>query len=216
MPFVMAQETVNQFDANGKRHGVWKKMYENGNLRYTGKFKHGKEVGEFRFYALKGGKAPIAIKKYEMNNDTVQVSFYSVKGKLASNGAMVEQKRVGLWTYFFSDGKTILSTENYVDNQLDGASITYYKSGKVTEKAYYKKGKLNGLQERFTDTGLPISSITYKEGVADGPAVFYDRAGKVLAEGKYQAGLKKGVWLVRRDGEMIRFDGSMVPQRLVE
>lgn len=216
IPFIISQETVNQFDADGKRHGVWNKMYDNGNLRYTGKFEHGKEVGEFKFYALTGEKEPIAIKKYEKNNDTVQVSFYTSKGKLESKGAMIDKKRVGLWTYYFSDGKTLLSSEQYKDGQLEGESITYYKSGKITESAHYKAGKLDGLQERFTDKGLPISSITFKNGIADGPAVFYDKEGKVLAEGNYKAGLKMGVWLVHQDGEILRYDGSMVPQRLVE
>lgn len=216
IPSVIAQKAMNQYDTNGKRQGVWKKMYNNGNLRYTGRFEHGKEVGEFKFYALTGEKNPIAIKKYEKNNDTVKVSFFTKSGKLESKGSLLDKKRVGLWTYYFPDGKTILSTEHYQNGQLEGVSITYYKSGKITEKTNYKAGKLHGLQERFTDTGLPISSITYKEGIADGPAVFYDRKGKILAEGSYQAGIKKGVWLVHQKGEIHRYDGSMVPQSLVE
>ena len=41
---VFAQKT-NQFDANKKRTGVWKKYYKNKRIRYSGEFKDGKEIG---------------------------------------------------------------------------------------------------------------------------------------------------------------------------
>ena len=45
-------QKINQFDANGKRHGVWKKYYDDNKnkIRYSGEFKNGKEVGTFNFY----------------------------------------------------------------------------------------------------------------------------------------------------------------------
>ena len=49
---VYAQD-INQFDESGKRHGVWKKYFEGTKqLRYEGKFDHGKEVGKFLFHSL--------------------------------------------------------------------------------------------------------------------------------------------------------------------
>ena len=44
-------QSVNQFDADGKRHGIWKKNFDKTNvLRYEGEFFHGKEIGVFKFY----------------------------------------------------------------------------------------------------------------------------------------------------------------------
>ena len=38
-------QDINQFDAEGKRHGVWKKNFEGTDqLRYEGEFDHGKEI----------------------------------------------------------------------------------------------------------------------------------------------------------------------------
>ena len=49
--FAQKTETkVNAFDKDGKRHGNWKKYYQNGRLRYTGNFLHGKEVGAFMYF----------------------------------------------------------------------------------------------------------------------------------------------------------------------
>ncbi|GAA4239505.1 hypothetical protein GCM10022291_34080 [Postechiella marina] len=39
----VSAQNINQFDAQGKRHGVWKKNFENTKvLRYEGTFNHGK------------------------------------------------------------------------------------------------------------------------------------------------------------------------------
>ena len=46
-------QSINQFDANGERHGLWKKNFEGTDQpRYEGTFDHGKEVGIFKFYKL--------------------------------------------------------------------------------------------------------------------------------------------------------------------
>ena len=42
-----AQGQINQKDAQGRNHGLWKKNHPNGKLRYIGNFDHGKEVGPF-------------------------------------------------------------------------------------------------------------------------------------------------------------------------
>jgi hypothetical protein len=42
-------QNVNKFDENGKRHGLWKGIYEDTkNPRYEGTFEHGKEMGVFK------------------------------------------------------------------------------------------------------------------------------------------------------------------------
>ena len=49
-----AQNELNGFDENGERHGIWRKNYPNSyQLRYEGKFNHGKEIDTFKFVVLK-------------------------------------------------------------------------------------------------------------------------------------------------------------------
>ena len=51
LPVLASAQDVNQLDADGKRHGIWKKNFENTKiLRYQGEFFHGKEIGVFTFY----------------------------------------------------------------------------------------------------------------------------------------------------------------------
>jgi antitoxin component YwqK of YwqJK toxin-antitoxin module len=201
---VSAQSKINQFDAEGKRHGVWKKMHRNGNIRYQGKFEHGKEVGTFKFYAITGEKHPMVIKKFQGYSGIVDVHFFSKKGIVESQGKMEGKKRVGIWTYFFNDGKTVLSTETYKDGLLDGEVKIFYKSGKITEISHYKSGKLHGNRIRYSDTGVVNENLTYKNGIMNGPAVIYDEKGEIFARGSYENGVRTGVWEFNMDGEMVK------------
>lgn len=45
------QGDTNQMDEEGKRHGLWRKYYNNNRVRYSGTFEHGKEVGVFKYYS---------------------------------------------------------------------------------------------------------------------------------------------------------------------
>src|SRR5699024_12476491 len=73
-------QPVNQYDENGKRHGVWKKYYENSDqLRYEGTFDHGQEIVTFKFYTPKSGKNPVSTETYNPINDTIIVRFYEKK-----------------------------------------------------------------------------------------------------------------------------------------
>jgi antitoxin component YwqK of YwqJK toxin-antitoxin module len=203
-----AQTEINQLDAQGKRHGIWKKLYQNGNLRYIGQFEHGKEVGTFKFYPITGEKHPMVIKKFNKTTDLATVEYYSTKGVLESTGQMSGKKRIGQWTYFFADGKTVMSIENYKDGLLDGELKIFYKSGKLTELSHYKNGKKHGNSLRYSDEGVLMENLTYKDGVIHGPAVIYDEKGEVFARGSYENGIKAGIWEFNMDGEMVKFDPS--------
>ncbi len=90
---MFAQKDLNQMDADGKRHGVWKKYYNNDRVRYVGKFDHGKEVGVFKFYSASNSDFPVIVKEYNNDNDLANVSFYTPSGALESKGKMKGKER---------------------------------------------------------------------------------------------------------------------------
>lgn len=82
---LVAQESFNQMDESGQRHGPWKKYYTGTKqLRYQGTFDHGKEVGEFRFYCQDCGDQPSVIKQFDKNSPEAVVSYFTPKGLLVS------------------------------------------------------------------------------------------------------------------------------------
>ena len=75
-----AQGDINRLDENGKRHGVWKKYYNNNRVRYSGTFEHGKETGIFKFYSASNSDFPVIVKEYEEMSDMAKVQFYTPSG----------------------------------------------------------------------------------------------------------------------------------------
>ncbi|MCL7763507.1 toxin-antitoxin system YwqK family antitoxin [Polaribacter sp. Z014] len=194
-------QRINQFDQNKKRTGVWKKYYSNKRIRYVGEFKNGKEVGVFKFYDITSSKHPVIIKTFFTDSDSLYVQFFTLNGKIETEGVINGRKRVGNWKYFYPDGK-IMSEENYKNGKLDGAQIIYYQDGQVTEFATYKNGLLDGVASKYSDKRVLIQEITYKEGVLNGLAKYFELDGKLKETGNYKNGLRVGNWEYYMDGEV--------------
>lgn len=202
--FVFAQEKINQLDAQGRKHGVWSKNYDNGNIRYKGQFEHGKEIGKFEFFAENGNKKPIATKEYSSTNDSIKVKFYNSKGILESEGTMMGKNNEGVWKYYFTDGKTLMRTEFYKNNLLEGEVKIFYKTGKTTEISNYFMGKRNGICKRYDEDGKIVEDLTYKEGTLHGPANIYNEKGELYAKGNYENGIRVGEWDFKLNGKWIK------------
>lgn len=189
----LAQDRINQLNSRGERHGLWEKRYENGNLRYTGNFQNGQEVGEFKYYTENNPKYPSIVMRFD-NRDIVTVSFYSDAGVLESTGTMQERRRIGKWVYYGKDGTTVISVEHYKNGELNGDVITYYPSGQPTEMYPYKEGKIHGVVKRYTDEGILLDEVRYEKGKRNGLAKYFNTKGELLYSGFYENDLKVGNW----------------------
>ena len=209
---VLGQEKINQFDENGQRTGIWKKFYNNKNIRYQGQFKAGKEIGTFKYYSALTSVHPTIIKTFSKNSDSAVVSFFNTKGVLESKGFMVGKNRVGLWQFFHEDGKNMLSEENYVNGMKNGVSKTYYKSGKITEILHFKDNKLHGNVKRYGSNGVLLDDLTYENGILNGPAKYYNIKGELIYYGNYLNDEKTGKWEYFENGKPIKAD-KQIQQR---
>jgi len=201
---MFAQKGVNQMDADGKRHGVWKKYYNNDRVRYVGKFDHGKEVGVFKFYSASNSDFPVIVKDYNNDNDLASVSFYTPTGALESKGKMKGKEREGKWLFYHPDGKTVMSEENYVNGKLEGVYQTFYLSGKPTEVTYYKNGLLDGNYKKYAIKGFLYQDFNYSKGKLNGMAIYYSRkTGDLIKKGPFKDDLRVGTWENYVDGELV-------------
>ena len=209
-----SQDTINQFDENGKRHGVWKKYFENSKqLRYQGTFHHGKEVGVFKFYCSDCKDQPMVIKQFSDKTDSTFVQFFAKKGKLASQGYMIGKKRVGEWLYFQKRGKQIMSKEFYKDGKLEGKKTTYYKNNVVAEEVTYKNGLKEGVSKIYSFTGVLLKELPYQNDQLHGKVIYYDGKGAIEIEGNYKNGLKDGVWKYYKNGTLIKEEVFPKPRK---
>lgn len=198
-------QNINQFDANGKRHGVWKKNFENTKVpRYEGKFDHGKEVGEFKFYINVKNKAVLsATKVFHPDNNISDVTFFASTGKVISEGQMDGRKYIGTWKFYQKNSNKLLILENYNKNgELNGERNVYYENGKIAEKSNYLNGALDGLYSWFSEKGVKIKELTYVNGELSGPANVFSAEGDLIIKGQYKDGQKVGIWTYYEDGKV--------------
>lgn len=210
-------QEINQYDADGKRHGIWKKNFENTNLlRYEGEFKHGKEIGLFKFYTKYKNRAVLsATKLFNEENDIADVKFLTSTGKVISEGQMNGKSYIGTWKYYQKASDKILTLETYDSNGLlMGERIVYYPNGQIAEKKNYVNGKLEGKAYNYTENNVLLTESIYENGELHGPYKSYDVKGQLVSEGVFKKGKKEGVWKFYENGKLINEKNfSYVPKR---
>lgn len=204
--FMLAQN-VNQFDANGKRHGVWKKTFEDSDvLRYEGQFEHGKEIGLFKFYKNYKKKAILsATKLFNNTNEIAEVKFLASNGKVVSEGKMNGKTYIGTWKYYHKNSDQLLTIEKYNDaGKLIGERLVFYPNGQVAEKQNYIDGKLHGESYWLSEKNVVLKTYIYDHDELHGEAKFYTPKGELVSEGQYKRGKKDGVWKYYENGKIIK------------
>ncbi len=196
---------VNQFDENGKRHGIWKKTFKNTNvLRYEGEFSHGKEIGVFKFYKNIRKKAVLtATRTFNEKDDKTYVKFFSSKGKTISEGTMDGKLYTGIWKYYQKSSDELLTLEHYDDKgNLHGERFVYYPDGQIAEKQNYVNGKLNGASTWYSIKDVVLKSFIYVDGELHGNSKYYNPKGELITEGRYKQGKKHGIWKYYENGKL--------------
>lgn len=144
---LITAQDINQFDDYGKRHGIWKKYFDDTTvLRYEGEFNHGKEIGLFKYYKNIDKQASLtATKQFNLEDNKAYVTFFASTGKVISEGLMNGKIYIGVWKYYQRRNDKLLTLENYDEQgNLDGDRFVYYENGQVAEKQFYKHGQLEG------------------------------------------------------------------------
>jgi len=203
---IYGQNPVNGYDSHDKRHGIWKKTYNNTNqLRYEGQFFHGKETGLFKYYTLNNGKSVLsATKLFNENNNLADVKFFASTGKLISEGRMDGRKYIGEWTFYHNKSDALLSREYYnADGNLEGKKTIYYPNGQIAETSHFKDGKLEGKNLIYSENGTLLKSFTYQNDELHGKAKYFDATGNIKGEGIYQHDRKHGIWNYYENGKLV-------------
>lgn len=191
----------NQLDQEGRRHGQWKVNFEGSSEpKFEGQFEHGKEVGKFKFYKKGFYDHPTAIMNFETGNDSVMVTYYTQKAKPISKGMMLNRKREGKWIYYHQESDSIMMSEIYKNDKLNGLQKTFFTNGKLAEKTFYTNGEKNGESLIFADNGQVTKSLQYKNGKLQGTAIYYNIKGEKIMEGSYNEGSKSGHWKFYKNG----------------
>jgi len=136
--------TEKGFFDNGKKTGLWFKLFPNGNRAYERNYKSGKLVGKSIEYFQNGNI--LTETNYNENGELDGIyKQYFEDGSVLLEGQYERGGKTGTWNYYTELGK-LLEVENYKDNRLYGLYEYYYPNkGFLREKGQYKNGRKVGI-----------------------------------------------------------------------
>ena len=203
---ISLSQGINQIDAQGRKQGVWKKSYENGQIRYEGNFKNDQPVGEFRYYHPNGKLK--AIIRHTNDGYSSAAELYNENGILVAKGFFYDEHKDKTWEYFNEKNGKLISIENYQQGIPHGDWIVYFKEDTVvTEIFTFVHGQKEGPWKQFFPDGKLKLDANYLHHQLDGPYTLYSPEGKELVHGNYQNGKKIGEWkFFTDDGKLKRIE----------
>ncbi len=239
---ILAQNTVNQMDVQGRKQGFWTKNDVEGKLLYQATFKDDKPVGEMkRFHP--NGKLKAVLNIVE-GSEISDAQLFDEKGKLIAKGKYSGQKKTGEWTYLL-DSK-VVSTETYLDGLKNGISKRHYKTGELLEESNWQNDQLNGIYRSYFQDGKPYLECNYSGGLRNGNFrtwfsneiqemdafytsdlrdkdwIYYNASGAILYTLKYKQGellnpeVQDSIDKVRRETFKTKLDNIPDPEKYMQ
>lgn len=173
-------------------NGIFQETWPNGSIKIQGNYKDGNKEGEW-------------VSNFE-------------NGKLQSKGCYRNGEKVGNWIEYYQNGqikekidRTSAKYNSYYENgqakeegfyrneEKHGTWTTWNSNGKIVKKNVYEIGKLQGLQEIWSEDGsIKLSEIEYKDNQKNGKAIWWLPNGNKDMEGYFVNDLQDGEWIYYR------------------
>ncbi len=211
---LFSQADCNKLDANGKKIGLWKGVFEDTKRpRYEGTFDHDKEVGLFKFFDNTKASNLIATREFNSKDNSAYTIFYDFNKNKISEGKVINKLYEGLWIYYHKGSTVIMTSENYKNGKLNGTKTVNFKSGKPAEISNYKNGILDGVYIKYDESGVALEESFYVNGELSGETTYRAPDGLVVAKGKFINGIKVGIWQFFENGKLESEDNYDQPVR---
>ncbi len=200
-------DAINRYDSQGKKHGLWREYYPNGQIKWEATYSHGKLNGYYKEYSPYG-----ALVKYERykNGKLLQLAQKNAKTKaITGNLQLIEE--------YYPDGK-LKHVGTYSDTIPVGIHRYYSESGKLDSAVWYgdlgqklgtgmvdSLGHKTGKWTLFYDDGKIMAIGKYQNDKRTGEWTFFYKNGQILQKGYYSDGQPDGQWLLYyKDGNLLR------------
>lgn len=208
-------ELINQLNSRGNKEGYWEDRNENGKIEREGNYVDGKENGLFRVYD-KYGKL-VELVNYELGKPFEKKAFSNLfiykklhdNGKIAIQGPMKGEKRVGVHNFYDTSGYYLyseiydydtLTAKGKMDSYgiYDSTWVFYYSTGEQKSTGNYLNGQKSGKWTFFYNNNKIAQQGVYREDNPHGYWVWYYINGQLRAEENYYRG--------KLQGEKIEYD----------
>ena len=104
--------------------------------------------------------------------------LFSINAYTQKDGESIKKNAKGI----------IVEKGNFKNQKKDGVWQYYYHDGLPSLEANYIKGVLNGESKRYDLTGNVIANLNYVDGEITGKQTYYYSNGKVLSTGEMMNG----------------------------
>ena len=188
---IIAQNTVNQVDAQGRKQGFWTKKDAGGKLLYQATFKNDKPVGEMKRFHPNG--KIMAVLNFIEGSELSDVKLFDEGGHLVAQGKYLDQKKTGEWNSF-RDSK-VVSRDNYLNGLKNGLSKRFFKTGELLEESFWKENKPEGIYRSYFQDGQPYLECKYSQGELNGAFKTWFPDGTLELDAFYTGGMKDKDWL---------------------
>lgn len=126
---------------NGRKNGIWKTYYPNGNLKSEITYENSRTKGPYTLYYENGKVEEKG--NWARTKNTGDFKRYHSNGKLAQDFTFTETgKRSGKQTYYYANGNLRLEG-NWVEGQENGEMREYYENGDLMEVKSFNDGNLD-------------------------------------------------------------------------
>lgn len=95
----------------------------------------------------------------------------------------------------YSYNKNILCSLTCANGVLEGEHTSYYESGALRSKSFYKNGNLEGENINYYISGVIASKLYYKNGNLEGEYLSYYASGVMESKSFYKNGKREGAFI---------------------
>ena len=133
---------------------------------------------------------------YKNNKLNGPSTYYYASGSLESQGNWVDDKNEGIFKYYYESGP-LWKEVNFKKGKQDGLTNIYYETGELMAKATYKQDIECGEHKSYYKSGQVSSVVSCKnctKGKLNGYQKFYYESGELWGEGNVKDDLKDGIF----------------------
>ena len=131
----------------------------------------------------------------ELNQEgLMNAELRNIDNEIIEQGYFLNGNKHGTWVKYSPDGENVEEITGYINGKVEGMTIKLNKTGQISERAFYRANKLDGMYQKFEYGKLKMEAH-YDEGVLDGRVTKYiNFSNKVLSEADYKNGQLNGIF----------------------
>lgn len=136
------------------------------------------------------------------------IEYYDqAKTQIKSKGVYKNNKRVGVWFFYYETGEVFMEVEYLTDGIT--TNLKMYDPDKTkTAEGIYVKGKKEGTWYYYGKDSVKLREEPYKNGLLDGIVKTFYRSGKTFEILTYLKGKREGPWKQFYESGVLKTDGT--------